>query len=157
MEGSISTKRKPSSPFTHMHTMVFIIFAYLNRKKNDIADKGSNSLEASLFLSAWWCSVWPQSWAIILFVALGQREDICDFSWKEDLVEWRRWYGDPPTHLMITSLCLRLWKIFSAIPQVVLIDSCSISSGNFGASRKEMSSGSSYSAILACLSSTIAF
>ena len=58
---------------------------------------------------------------------------------------------------VVPSFCLQLWKIFSAVPQVVLIDSCSVSSGNFGASRKEMSSGSSYSTILACLSSTIAF
>lgn len=33
---------------------------------------------------------------------------------------------DPPTHLMMASVCLQLWKIFSAVPQVVLIDSCSV-------------------------------
>lgn len=75
------------------------------------------------------------------------------FSWKEDLLEsGERWYGDPPTHLMMASVCLQLWKIFSAVPPGCSHEYCSVSSGNFGASRKEMSSGSSYSTILACLS-----
>ena len=40
-----------------------------------------------------------------------------------------------PTHLIVVpSLCLELWKVFSIILQAVLLASCSVSSYSFGVS-----------------------
>ena len=43
---------------------------------------------------------------------------------------------------MAPSVHLQLWEIFSASIQVILIDSCSVNSCNFGIPKGEMSSGS---------------
>ena len=64
--------------------------------------------------------------------------------WGEPLWLWYSsclWFADPGVWVLdipylcpsyLSSLCSWLWKIFSASLQVVLMDSCSVSSYNFG-------------------------
>lgn len=66
-----------------------------------------------------------------------------------DLGSWLYHTSTPPTHLIVIPfLSLQLCKIFSASFQFILIDeSCSVNSYNFGVSGEEVSSTSSYSTI----------
>ena len=65
---------------------------------------------------------------------------------------WLYYISIPPTHfLVVPSLYVYLWRIFSASLQVILIDSCFVNGCNFGVLWKDVSSGSPYSAILVML------